>query len=65
MNNITVVEDNDTMRLGITESLIREGYNVNSFANGPEALNFIMENNTDISIVDVFVVYTEKVSKTW
>ncbi|MCB9258924.1 MAG: sigma-54-dependent Fis family transcriptional regulator [Ignavibacteriales bacterium] len=53
MNNITVVEDNDTMRLGITESLIREGYNVNSFSNGPEAINFINENNTDISIVDV------------
>jgi len=53
MNNITVVEDNDTMRLGITESLLREGYFVNSFSNGPDALEFVNEKNSDIAIVDV------------
>lgn len=53
MNKITVVEDNDTMRLGITESLIREGYIVNSFSNGPDALEFLNEKNSDIAIVDV------------
>jgi CheY-like chemotaxis protein len=35
---ILVVEDNDTMRLGISESLKREGYSVFEFDNGTDAL---------------------------
>jgi DNA-binding NtrC family response regulator len=35
---IIVIEDNDTMRLGISDSLKKEGYAVTSFDNGPEAL---------------------------
>ncbi|MEN8194067.1 MAG: sigma-54 dependent transcriptional regulator [Bacteroidota bacterium] len=53
MNNIIVVEDNDTMRLGINESLTREGYNVKVFSNGPEALEYLKTNNAELAIVDL------------
>ena len=53
MINIIVIEDNSTMRLGITESLIREGYKVNDFSNGPDALDFLKSNFADIAIVDI------------
>lgn len=35
---IMIVEDNDTMRLGISESLRRENYTVQEYSNGREAL---------------------------
>jgi len=53
MNNIIVIEDNSTMRLGITESLVREGYTVNDFSNGPDALKFLENNPVDVAIVDL------------
>jgi DNA-binding NtrC family response regulator len=37
-NEIIIIEDNDTMRLGIVESLQSEGYKVTAFDNGVEAL---------------------------
>lgn len=53
MNNILVVEDNDTMRLGILESLNRQNYNVFPFSNGPEALKFLELNSVDLAILDL------------
>lgn len=50
---IFVVEDNDTMRLGIVESLNREGYVVLSYDNGPEAISNFKNNPSDIAILDL------------
>jgi two-component system response regulator HydG len=55
MNNplIMVVEDNETMRLGMEESLRRSGYPVISFSNGKEALNYLQEKPVKIIISDL------------
>ncbi|MBK8944628.1 MAG: sigma-54-dependent Fis family transcriptional regulator [Ignavibacteriae bacterium] len=53
MLKILVVEDNDTMRLGIIESLKRENYEVFSFSNGPAALDFLKSNSVDLAILDL------------
>ena len=53
MVKILVVEDNDTMRLGISESLRREGYNVFAYDNGPAALQYLEEKPVDLAIVDL------------
>lgn len=50
---ILVVEDNKTMRLGIVESLSREGYTVFDFDNGPDALTFLSGNPVNIVITDL------------
>ncbi|MFH1196986.1 MAG: sigma-54 dependent transcriptional regulator [bacterium] len=51
--DIIVVEDNDTMRLGIGESLRREGYEVYLFENGIEAIEFFENKICPIAIVDL------------
>lgn len=53
MTKILVVEDNNTMRLGITESLERIGFEVFPFSNGPRALSFLKSNSIDIAVVDI------------
>ncbi len=53
MNSIIVIEDNNTMRLGITESLTREGYKVNEFSNGPDAIEFLKSNKIELAVVDL------------
>ncbi len=52
-NSILVVEDNDTMRIGIEESLRREGYEVLAFDNGSDALNTFKQNPSLLAIVDL------------
>lgn len=52
-DDIIVVEDNDTMRLGITESLKREGYRVSAFSNGPEAVDCFMKSPAAAAVVDL------------
>ena len=52
-NMILVVEDNDSMRIGIEESLVREGYRVNSFSNGPDALKYFRSNIALIAVLDL------------
>lgn len=47
---ILVVEDNVTMKLGMTESLRREGYAVHDFDNGVDALAFFESNRERIHI---------------
>ena len=53
MINVLVVEDNSTMRLGITDTLSKIGVKVFAFSNGPDALAFLDNNNIDIAIVDI------------
>ena len=55
MNNkeVLVVEDNDTMRLGISETLRREGYKVFAFDNGIDALKKFECSNIPLAILDL------------
>ena len=55
MNNdgIIIIEDNSTMRLGIEESLRREGYNTISFDNGLSALNHFKKHPAELAIIDL------------
>lgn len=53
LNDIFVIEDNDTMRLGMVETLKRENYNVNEFANPSDALESFFQNPVSILITDL------------
>jgi two-component system, NtrC family, response regulator HydG len=55
MNNkeILVVEDNDTMRLGISETLKRANYSVFAFDNGADALKKFECSNIPLAILDL------------
>ena len=48
-----IVDDNDTMRIGMAESLRRDGYQVFEFACGPDALNHLNENSAELLITDL------------
>ncbi len=50
---ILIVEDNDNMRLGMTESLRREDYTVYEFDNGPDALTFFEKQPAPLVIADL------------
>jgi len=50
---ICIAEDNDTMRLGISESLQREGYRVQAFADAPAVLNYLNTHSADLLISDL------------
>lgn len=52
-NSILVIEDNSTMRLGITESLKREGYAVSDFDNGPDAIKSFSMKPAQLAIIDL------------
>lgn len=51
--SIIIVDDNDTMRLGMAESLRREGFKTVEFTNGPEAIEHLKENRADLLITDL------------
>ncbi len=51
--NIIVIEDDESMRLGIVESLKREGYTVMDFDNGKDALKEISNRKYNLAIVDL------------
>jgi len=53
MIDILVVEDNDTMRFGITETLKREGLLVKAYDNGPDAIREFQSVPTQIAVVDL------------
>jgi two-component system, NtrC family, response regulator HydG len=53
LEEILVVEDNETMRLGITESLKREGYRITSFDNGIDALKSLRLKNYAAAVLDL------------
>jgi DNA-binding NtrC family response regulator len=50
---IIIIEDDETMRLGVVESLKREGYSAKDFENGEIALKEIKFKNTKLAIVDL------------
>lgn len=52
-NQILIVEDNPTMRLGMAESLRREEYEVFEFDNGPAALEFFARQPAPLVIADL------------
>ncbi len=51
--HICVVEDNDTMRLGISETLQRDGFTVSAYASGQEALDFLRQRPVPLVITDL------------
>jgi len=51
--HIIVVEDNETMRLGIIDSLKREGFLVTDFRHPEQALNYIKTQEPDLVITDL------------
>jgi DNA-binding NtrC family response regulator len=53
MKKILVVDDDQQMRLDLTEILSMEGYDVDSAGSGEEALKFIQRNGYDIVISDL------------
>jgi DNA-binding NtrC family response regulator len=52
-NSIIVIEDNDTMRLGIKESLQREGYKIYTFDNGQDAIDSFKQIPSKLAIIDL------------
>lgn len=48
-----IVEDNHTMRLGMVESLRREGYEVGEFDNAPEALQALRQQFFPLVVTDL------------
>ncbi len=52
-NRVLVVEDNETMRLGLVESLKRDGYSVAAFDNGPDAIKHFQISAEPVAILDL------------
>ncbi|MBX7150351.1 sigma-54 dependent transcriptional regulator [bacterium] len=52
-HEIAVIEDNAVMRLGMTESLRREGFRVHEFSDGPSALDFFKKQTVHLVITDL------------
>src|SRR3989304_1640778 len=53
LDGIIIIEDNNTMRLGIEETLRRENYNTVSFDNGISALNHFKKYPSELAIIDL------------
>ncbi|MFZ0390406.1 MAG: sigma-54 dependent transcriptional regulator [Calditrichia bacterium] len=51
--DILVVEDNETMRFGISESLRRSGYTVHDFDNGQDALQYFEKKPLPVVVADL------------
>ncbi|MCC7431033.1 sigma-54-dependent Fis family transcriptional regulator, partial [bacterium] len=53
LNKILVVEDNETMRIGMVETLKREGFKVSEFSNVPQAIEFFKKCQVPLVISDL------------
>ncbi len=53
LNKILVVDDEENARIGLTKLLSQEGYEVDSVADGYEALEFLGENRVNLVISDI------------
>ena len=53
LNQVIIVEDNDTMRLAMVESLRRENYEIFDFDNGQSALEFFSSQHVPLVISDL------------
>ena len=52
-NRVLIVEDNETMRIGLTESLKRDGYSVFAFDNGPGAIKHFNMSREPVAVLDL------------
>lgn len=50
---ILLVDDEENARVALSRLLTREGYIVNTVANGYEALNFLHEHEADLIVTDI------------
>jgi DNA-binding NtrC family response regulator len=50
---ILVVDDDEPTRIGMSHILSKEGYHVDSFSNGYEALSFLSQEEVDLVITDI------------
>lgn len=55
MSKILIVEDEPSMRMGLTDNLEFEGYEVDSAEDGQEGLDKILNNNYSLVILDVMM----------
>jgi two-component system response regulator HydG len=53
IEDIIIIEDNETMRLGMVESLRREGYHVKDYDNGTDALKALKIQPVSLVITDL------------
>jgi DNA-binding response OmpR family regulator len=56
---ILLVEDEETLAIGLEYNLTEEGYNVDWVTDGKKALNKIKEMNYDLIILDVMLPYVD------
>ena len=52
---ILIVEDNETLALGLRTSLEVEGYKVDCITDGPAALEWLDDNDTDLIVLDLML----------
>jgi two-component system, response regulator, stage 0 sporulation protein F len=50
---ILLVDDEENARLALSRLLSREGYTVNTVANGFEALNYLREHDVNLIVTDI------------
>lgn len=50
---ILVVDDEENARLGLSRLLAREGYHVDSVANGNEALDYLRSHEVNLIVTDI------------
>ncbi len=50
---ILVVDDEENARIGLTRLLAREGFSVDSVANGFEALNYLRQQDVNLIVTDI------------
>ena len=50
---ILVVEDDESSRIELTKILQMDGYHVDSFSNGYEAISFLRQHEVDLVISDI------------
>ena len=55
MKNILLVEDNESLRIGLKEYLGRSGFNIHVAQNGQEALDMLEKNNFDLIVTDLIM----------
>jgi DNA-binding response OmpR family regulator len=55
MTKILIVEDEVSMRMGLSDNLDFEGYEVDTAENGAEGLDMIMKNSYDLVLLDVML----------
>lgn len=53
--NIVIVEDEDSIRIGLKDSLEMDGFNVLAASDGEEGVELILENKPDLVILDLML----------